>query len=371
MQAGRRILGVFAHPDDETFLAGGTLAKYAAAGCEVLLLCATHGEAGKRGDYEQLTPQEFARIRRKELEAAGRALGICRPLFLDCADRGLAGDCWNSATDEIARIMRRLKPDAVITFGPDGISGHPDHVALSAIVRAALESTGLPARLYYVLRSASLPQCCTAVRPVEAPPLTTVIDVSPFGERKLLAIRSYHSQKHLQPRDSAAVEAVRKGSENFHRAAPACAQSLPEIDVEDSTEGVTMLAAVPLEEDQFALRNILDGQPWNLQFARSWSEVQAVLRLDSVAVVLTDVRHPGGRSWKDLLNEMEGMVNPPALIVTDRLADNLLWAEVLNLGGHDVLMKPFDATEVLRVVESAVRSWRRGAKSVSSAGARR
>jgi LmbE family N-acetylglucosaminyl deacetylase len=77
---------VFAHPDDGTFLAGGTLAKYAAAGWEVFLLCATHGEAGRRGEYAHLTKEQFARLRQQELEAAARALGIRRPLSLDCAD---------------------------------------------------------------------------------------------------------------------------------------------------------------------------------------------------------------------------------------------------------------------------------------------
>ncbi|HEU0139716.1 MAG TPA: hypothetical protein VFQ79_08400 [Bryobacteraceae bacterium] len=149
-------------------------------------------------------------------------------------------------------------------------------------------------------------------------------------------------------------------------------QSLPEIDIENRIEHVTILAALPLKEDQIALRAILGGQPWDLQFARSWSEVHSALRVervDSVTIVLTEARCPGGGSWKDILGEIEGKANPPALIVADRLADERLWAEVLNLGGYDVLAKPFDAAEVLWVIGSALRLSRRGVKSASAPAA--
>jgi LmbE family N-acetylglucosaminyl deacetylase len=232
----RRLLAVFAHPDDETFLAGGTLAKYTAAGWQVFLLCATHGEAGGRGEYDHLTKEQFARLRRQELEAAAHALGIQRPLFLNCADRQLAQDCWASATHEIIRAIRRIRPEVVITFGPDGISGHPDHVAISQIVTTAFwtadQTSVLPAessefppfapsRLYYVLRSASVPRCCEAEGSLEAPPLTTVIDIREYSVRKLEAMRCYQSQKHLHPQDPSVVESILREPENFHRAVPA------------------------------------------------------------------------------------------------------------------------------------------------------
>lgn len=232
----RRVLAVFAHPDDEAFLAGGTLAKYAAAGWNVFLLCATHGEAGKRGDYSRLTRRQFAELRKEELEAACRALGTHRPVFLECADKGLARDCWNPATEEVAHAIRRLRPDVVITFGPEGISGHPDHVALNQIVTAAFWGAGMstylvggqhkaapfrPSRLYYVLRSPSVPECCKPASPQKAPPITTVIDIRGFGERKLKAIRSHRSQKHLQSSDPALIKKVIASPENFHRAFPA------------------------------------------------------------------------------------------------------------------------------------------------------
>jgi DNA-binding response OmpR family regulator len=74
--------------------------------------------------------------------------------------------------------------------------------------------------------------------------------------------------------------------------------------------------------------------------------------------VLSECVLPEGKTWKDLLRAVEALRNPPPLIVTSRLADECLWAEVLNLGGYDLLMKPFDATEVFRVVSLAWLSWK-------------
>ncbi|HEU0139715.1 MAG TPA: PIG-L family deacetylase [Bryobacteraceae bacterium] len=228
-----RILAVFAHPDDETFLAGGTLAKYAAEGHDVFVVSATRGEAGKRGEYEGLPVEEFALVREREMQAACRVLGLNEPVFLDCADKQLARTCWDSATNEVVRYIRKLKPHVVITFGPDGVSGHPDHIAISQIVTSAvwgagnrtLISAGEPSRpssLYYVLRSESVPSCCKPSAPVEAPPATTVIDINGFGERKLEAIRCYRSQNHLRPEDASRLSAVLHAPEHFHRVLPAC-----------------------------------------------------------------------------------------------------------------------------------------------------
>lgn len=234
----RTLLAILAHPDDETFLAGGTLAKYAATGWEVFVLCATRGEAGRRGDYEKenLSPREFALVRQGEMEAACDVLGVRRPFFLDCADGRIAKDCVDYAKAEVVRLLREWEPDVVITFGPDGISGHTDHVAVGRIATAAVLDIGIrppgsgvvqgraPSRissLYYVLRSGSLPACCNPPTPVPTPSVTTAIDVSGFGARKLRAMRCYRSQKHMQPEDPAVIRDILNGKEPFHRAFPA------------------------------------------------------------------------------------------------------------------------------------------------------
>ena len=225
------LLAVFAHPDDETFLAGGTLAKYAHLGWDVFLVCATYGESGQRGEYKALGANEFASVRRAELEAACKVLGIHRPMFLECADRAVAGICWNSAAKQVAHILRRLHPDVVITFGPDGISGHPDHVAMSQIVSSAFWAATVhtfpgqvkrphPASLYYALRSPSVPEGCKRNETTALPSLTTLIDIAGAGEQKLAAMSCHRSQRHLQPSTEEAKRAVLESPEYFHRAFP-------------------------------------------------------------------------------------------------------------------------------------------------------
>ena len=84
-------------------------------------------------------------------------------------------------------------------------------------------------------------------------------------------------------------------------------------------------------------------------------EALAVLQSILVGVVVCDVRFPGGHTWRDLINQMLRMEDPPPLIEADRLADDCLWLEALNLGLYDVLAMPFDSREVLRTVTTACR----------------
>jgi LmbE family N-acetylglucosaminyl deacetylase len=246
-----RLLAVFAHPDDESFLAGGTLAKYARLDWDIFLACATDGEAGQRGEYGAIGVNEFADVRRSELKAACHALGIQPPMFLECADRAVASICWNSAAKQIAKIMRRLRPNIVITFGPDGVSGHPDHVALSQIVSSAFWAATVHtfpwqeklsssrraslysrrASLYYVLRSASVPQGCQPSVTIEPPRLTTVIDIASVGQQKLAAIHSHRSQEHLQPANESSVQLILSAPEQFHRAYPKWDETSPETEL--------------------------------------------------------------------------------------------------------------------------------------------
>ncbi len=241
----RRLLAVFAHPDDESFVAGGTLAKYAHLGWDVFLVCATNGENGQRGEYKALGVNEFAQVRRAELQAACHALGIHPPMFLECADGAVAGICWNSAAKQVTRILRRLQPDVVITFGPDGISGHPDHVALSQIVTSAFWAATLHrfpgqasqpnrASLYYAMRSAAVPPRCGPLVASGTPhilPLTTIIDIAEVGRQKLAAIRSHRSQRHLHPTTKSAVQTAGSAPEHFYRAFPKADDSLAETEL--------------------------------------------------------------------------------------------------------------------------------------------
>ena len=137
-----RILGVFAHPDDESFCAGGTLAKYAASGAEIMVVSATRGDAGQIRDARAATRRTLGSVRARELELACERLGIQHALCLDYGDGTLKDVEPEILTRDVARIVRQFKPDVVITFGPDGGYGHPDHIAIGAATTAACALTG-------------------------------------------------------------------------------------------------------------------------------------------------------------------------------------------------------------------------------------
>lgn len=138
--AGRqplRILGVFAHPDDETLCAGGTFAKYASAGAEVHVVSLTKGEAGQIRDASAATRSTLRAVREMELQSAGNALGLTETRCLDYPDGGLAAIDSQILLQLAHKLITEIDPDVVITFGPDGFSGHTDHIAVGAAVTAA------------------------------------------------------------------------------------------------------------------------------------------------------------------------------------------------------------------------------------------
>ncbi|MGO4885525.1 MAG: hypothetical protein ACLP59_32585 [Bryobacteraceae bacterium] len=117
-----------------------------------------------------------------------------------------------------------------------------------------------------------------------------------------------------------------------------------------------VLAVSPLTADRVRLRDILSRGNWKLHEASDCREALALLRGLSVPVLLCERDHADG-NWEDLLKATAGLPAPPNLIVFSRLADECLWAEVLNLGGFDVLMTPFEPEEVLRVTFAAWSRW--------------
>ena len=133
-----RLLAIFAHPDDESLGAGSTLAKYAAEGVDVHLICATKGERGWTGSEEDNPGlAELGKMREMELQAAAKSLGIQGVYFLDYLDGDLDQAPQQQAIDKIAALIREIRPQVALSFGPDGIYGHPDHIAISQFSHAA------------------------------------------------------------------------------------------------------------------------------------------------------------------------------------------------------------------------------------------
>jgi LmbE family N-acetylglucosaminyl deacetylase len=148
-----RLMAVLAHPDDESLGVGGTLAKYASEGVDVFLLTATRGDSGRyRGchpdDPRHPGPSALANIREAELRAAALALGVREVSILNYHDQHLDRANPREAVDNIVGHIRRVQPDIVLTFGPDGAYGHPDHIAISQFTTAAIVAATDPAFPY-------------------------------------------------------------------------------------------------------------------------------------------------------------------------------------------------------------------------------
>jgi DNA-binding response OmpR family regulator len=124
----------------------------------------------------------------------------------------------------------------------------------------------------------------------------------------------------------------------------------------DAIKTQTILFVGIPEGDGLALGVILLDSNWKSHGAANCQEALEFLGQRHVPVVLAEADLPDG-SWRELLNGMARLSAPPSLIVSSRLADNRLWAEVLNLGGYDVLVTPFETEEVLRVTYAARRHW--------------
>ena len=137
--SARRLLGVFAHPDDEVFCAGGTMARAAEAGAEVMIVSATRGERGQIRDARIATRRTLGAIREGELAAAAAELGVRRVQVLAYAD-GTLQQHRSSLGAAITSIIRQYDPDTVVTFGADGGYGHPDHVAISELTTEAFRA---------------------------------------------------------------------------------------------------------------------------------------------------------------------------------------------------------------------------------------
>jgi LmbE family N-acetylglucosaminyl deacetylase len=150
MSSRRRLLAVLAHPDDESLGLGGTLAKYAAEGADVFLITATRGEGGRFrghpcGDERHPGPLALGNIRAAELRAAAAELGVRELSLLDYHDRYLDRVHPREAVGRIATHLRAFRPEVVVTFGPDGAYGHPDHIAISQFTTAAIVAAADPA----------------------------------------------------------------------------------------------------------------------------------------------------------------------------------------------------------------------------------
>lgn len=201
------VLGLWAHPDDETFLSAGLMSLTRAAGGRVALVHATAGEHGT-DDPTRWPPRRLARTRAREVREALRILDVReRSRSLGLPDGGCADVDDSFAVAQFARSIEVVQPDTIVTFGPDGITGHPDHVAVARWAERAWDRTGRTARLLQVANSeakaAEFADVYAAVgigalgdvatRPTGEIALEVRLDDG-FAERKLRALLAHGTQ---------------------------------------------------------------------------------------------------------------------------------------------------------------------------------
>ncbi len=198
--SNNRMLFVFAHPDDESFTSGVTIAKYAREeGADISLLCATRGQAGKAGDPPLCSPAELPMVREQELREAARILGISHVEVLEHEDKRLSAVPLETLAGQIADAIRRRKPQVVVTFAPHGISGHPDHRAISQATDAAVTRYPLDELPVQKLYHCTLPSTFSFGKGIYTDPyeaITTEIHAPAYVETAAQALLAHRTQ-HL------------------------------------------------------------------------------------------------------------------------------------------------------------------------------
>jgi LmbE family N-acetylglucosaminyl deacetylase len=210
---GRLVLAVFAHPDDESLTCGGTLARLAQQGMQVVVMSASHGERGTR--LGPVRDDMLGRVRARELRAAAETLGISALIIGDHPDGNLQWAHVSELHAELVTFMRHHAPAAVITFGNDGLYWHQDHIGIHERTTSAVRSLGDDAPpLYYVTMARGvMTELVRAARErgwaapakgfwslapeafgLHAEPPTISVDVSDCVPRKLAAILCHASQ---------------------------------------------------------------------------------------------------------------------------------------------------------------------------------
>jgi len=260
------LVAIFAHPDDETFGLGGTMAYYAERGVPVTMICATRGEVGEISAGHEATSETLGQFREQELRDAMAVLGVTDVRFLDFRDSGMQGTPENDdprafinaapgrVVPALVTVIRERRPDVVVTWDASGGYGHPDHIATHHHATAAFHAAADPAQhrdagapwqaaaLFYTAipmaefgrlmdemrkRGIDLPdiaedEALMAELPrVEA---NCIIDVERYFERKMRAMLAHRSQiSDLDPFLRIPEDLRRSffGREYFHRAHPA------------------------------------------------------------------------------------------------------------------------------------------------------
>lgn len=198
------LLGIWAHPDDEAYLSAGLMAAARRRGERVVVVTATVGEHGT-SDPDHWPPERLGRRRQLELRASLGALGVHELILLGHPDGGCRR---HDGTPQVAEIIDDVRPDTIVTFGPEGMTGHPDHRAVSRWATEAWLATGQHARLWYATLTPAFHVAWGALNEqvglwadIDRPPCTDEVDLAHsvrldarLLDLKVAALRAHASQ---------------------------------------------------------------------------------------------------------------------------------------------------------------------------------
>jgi N-acetylglucosamine malate deacetylase 2 len=205
---GKKILALFAHPDDETFGPGGSFAKWVREGAEIHLVTATKGQSGKNS----LGNGEIGKIRAQELLSSAKVLGISSVEFLDFFDGQISNNDLQKLEEIFTEKIKLIQPDILLTYDLNGISGHLDHIAVASAASQSFTKTKLVPELYYfvILKKYQSKEPYFIFRPDgrDEKEIDLVVDTENVWDQKVEAMHKHKSQFHD-------VESILKRLENL------------------------------------------------------------------------------------------------------------------------------------------------------------
>lgn len=242
----RTLLLIFAHPDDETFLTGGTACRYSGDGARVVLATATRGESGKAGQPPLCAAADLPLVRERELRRAAAILGIGDVHLLGYRDRELHLAAPEAIRRQLVQVIRRERPQVVVTFDPNGGNLHPDHIAISRFTADAVVAAADPrwhpeaGARHEVARVAWVPgkrpwQLVREPDLAACPGVDFVIDVSAWRDRKLGALHAHATQHQSVERNFVSQPDGERllGAEVFRQAVGPRLSRRPAVDLFD------------------------------------------------------------------------------------------------------------------------------------------
>lgn len=200
MREMKPVVGIFAHPDDEVFGPGGTLATFAKEGRDLYIICVTNGDAGQNVSKKTHSLKD---IRQEEILESAKVLGIKKVYFLDFKDGDLSNNLYHAIAEKLKDLLKAIKPEIILTLEPRGASGHIDHIVVSLISTYIFNKMPFIKELWYFCYTQEIRKVILKYLgdyfvyfPLgyKKNEISKTVDVSPVWEQKIAAMKKHESQ---------------------------------------------------------------------------------------------------------------------------------------------------------------------------------